>query len=183
MFMSSSLLLWKLIWNTTSYKNHEISNYENSRLDLVGTVKSYSHIIFIYSNICLIIGSFSYVTFSHSNGGMGLHSLPVSGGNGLQEERSLFVIQGLTVYNKVSLFNQCNKMKSIRTLITGRRERKRAVTFDMYHFMQKNFFFCIDQFVCQSMEDQSYSRVFHKKLFSNLVRKRSHRMLFAQQPY
>ena len=144
MFMSSSLLLWKLIWNTTSYKNHEISNYENSRLDLVGTVKSYSHIIFIYSNICLIIGSFSYVTFSHSNGGMELHSLPVSGGNGLQEERSLIVIQGLTVYNKVSIFNQCNKMKSICTLITGRRGRKRAVTFDMYHFfMQKTFFFVL----------------------------------------
>lgn len=141
MFMSSSLLLWKLIWNTTSYKNHEISNYENSRLDLAGTVKSYSHIIFIYSNICLIIGSFSYVTFSNSNGGMGLQSLPVSGGNGLQEERSLFVIQGLTVYNKVSLFNQCNKMKSICQLVTERRERKRAVTFDMYHFfMQKTFF-------------------------------------------
>ena len=144
MFMSSSLLLWKLIWNTTSYKNHEISNYENSRLDLVGTVKSYSHIIFIYSNICLIIGSFSYVTFSHSNGGMELHSLPISGGNGLQEERSLIVIQGLTVYNKVSHFNQCNKMKSICQLVTGRRERKRAVTFDMYHFfMQKNFFFVL----------------------------------------
>lgn len=124
MFMSSSVLLWKLIWNTISYKNHEISNYVNFRLD-----------------ICLIIGSFSYVTFSHSNGGMELHSLPVSGGNGLQEERSLIVIQGLTVYNKVSLFNHCNKMKSICTLVTGRRERKRAVTFDMYHFsMQKTFF-------------------------------------------
>ena len=111
-------------------------------LDLVETAKSYSHIIFIYSNICLIIiGSFSYTTFSHSNGGMELHSLPVSGGNGLQEERSLIVIQGLTVYNKVSLFNQCNKMKSICQLTTRRREKKRAVTFDMYHFsMQKNFF-------------------------------------------
>ena len=111
MFMSSSLLLWKLIWNTTSYKNHEISNYENSRLDLVGTVKSYSHIIFIYSNICLIIGSFSYVTFSHSNGGMELHKLPVSGGNGYQEERSLIVIQGLTVYNKVSISTNAIKWR------------------------------------------------------------------------
>lgn len=142
MFMSSSLLLWKLIWNTTSYKNHEISNYENSRLDLAGTVKSYSHIIFIYSNICLIIGSFSYVTFSHSNGGMELHSLPVSGGNGLQEERSLIVIQGLTVYNKVSIFNQCNKMKSICTLITGRREKSCHV-WHVPLLHTKNFFFVL----------------------------------------
>ena len=72
---------------------------------------------------------------------MELHSLPVSGGNGLQEERSLIVIQGLTVYNKVSLFNQCNKLKSICQLTTRRREKKRAIMFDMYHFsMQKNFF-------------------------------------------
>ena len=142
MFMSSSLLLWKLIWNTTSYKNHEISNYENSRLDLAGTVKSYSHIIFIYSNICWIIGSFSYVTFSHSNGGMELHKLPASGGNGLQEERSLIVIQGLTVYNKVSIFNQCNKMKSICTLVTGRREKSCHV-WHVPLLHAKNFFFVL----------------------------------------
>ena len=37
--------------------------------------------------------------FSHSRGGNKLHDLAVSG----EEERSLIVIQGLTVYNKVCL--------------------------------------------------------------------------------
>lgn len=83
MFMLLSLFFWKLIWNIISYKNYEILNYENFRLDLVGIVKFYSYIIFIYLNICLIIGLFFYVIFSYSNGGMEFYSLFVSGGNGL----------------------------------------------------------------------------------------------------
>ena len=105
---------------------------------------------------------------------MELHSLPVSGGNGLQEERSLIVIQGLTVYNKVSIFNQCNKVKSICQLTTGRREKKELSHMTCNTSPRKKLVFFFDQVVCQSME---------KNLFSNLVRTRSHRMLFAQQPY
>lgn len=39
--------------------------------------------------------------FSHSHGGNELHNLPIS----CKKERSLIVIQGLTLYNKVSYFN------------------------------------------------------------------------------
>lgn len=46
-----------------------------------------------------------YFLFSHSRGGMELRDLPVSGGYGFKEERSLIVIQGLTLYNKVSCLN------------------------------------------------------------------------------
>ena len=47
------------------------------------------------------VGFSKILLFSHSRGGKELHNLPVS----CNKERSLIVIQGLTLYNKVSCFN------------------------------------------------------------------------------
>lgn len=66
---------------------------------------------------------FTDIIRSHSRGGMELHSLPVRGGNGLQEERSLIVIQGLTLYNK-----QCHKLldKALADLLNSTHETAEA---------------------------------------------------------
>ncbi|XP_022808699.1 uncharacterized protein LOC111345675 isoform X3 [Stylophora pistillata] len=66
---------------------------------------------------------FTDIIRSHCRGGMELHSLPVRGGNGLQEERSLIVIQGLTLYNK-----QCHKLldKALADLLNSTHETAEA---------------------------------------------------------